>query len=124
MVKTRCTAKAKGTGKRCKLPPIKGATVCRKHGASAPQVKRKARERFNDLVDPAINRLAKVIDDDNVPAASQVAAAKDILDRAGYKPVEQIHDVTQESEESKELRKEFTLQQLKEIREELASRKS
>lgn len=49
-------------------------------------MKKKARERFNDLVDPAINRLEKAINDDDVPTASAIAAAKDILDRAGYKP--------------------------------------
>lgn len=124
-MRRRCKAKSKSTGKRCKLPPIKGGVVCMKHGGSAPQVKKKARERFNELVDPAINRLAKVIDDDNVPAASQVAAAKDILDRAGYKPVEQIQDITEEeSEEAKALREEFTLDQLKEIRDEVSKRKS
>ena len=118
----QCRAKSKQSEKRCRKQAINGGTVCAMHGGKAPQVKKKARERFNDLVDPAINRLAKVIEDDDVPAASQVAAAKDILDRAGYKPVEQIHDVTQESEESKELRKEFTLQQLKEIRDNLRNK--
>jgi hypothetical protein len=38
----RCTAKAKGTGKRCRQAAIKGGTVCRIHGGSAGQVKRKA----------------------------------------------------------------------------------
>jgi hypothetical protein len=41
----RCTAQAKGTGDRCKLPPIRGARVCRKHGGSAGQVKAKAGQR-------------------------------------------------------------------------------
>ena len=87
------------------------------HCGSAPQVKRSAQQRFNDLVDPAINRLEKLINDDDVPSASAVAAAKDILDRAGYKPVEKIEDVTEESEESKLLREVFTLEELKRIHE-------
>ncbi len=115
----RCTAKANSTGKNCRRRAIKGGRVCQVHGGAAPQVKRKARERFNDLVDPAINLLAVVINNDKMPAPSRVTAAKDILDRAGYKPVEQIHDVTQESEESKELRKEFTLEDLRKIRDNL-----
>lgn len=30
---TRCTAKAKRTGERCKCPAVKGWAVCRVHGA-------------------------------------------------------------------------------------------
>jgi hypothetical protein len=53
-------------------------------------VKKKARERFNDLVDPAINILAKAMieaegEGDSVTIHA-MSAAKDILDRAGYKP--------------------------------------
>ena len=29
----RCSAKAKGTGIRCKAPAVKGRAVCRMHGA-------------------------------------------------------------------------------------------
>lgn len=41
----RCTATAKSTGRRCEKTPVRGATVCAKHGGSAPQVRRKAKER-------------------------------------------------------------------------------
>lgn len=89
-MKRQCKAKAKSTGRRCKSPPIHGAVVCRKHGGSAPQVKKKARERFNDLVDPAINILAKAMVEaegrDDPVTTHAMAAAKDILDRAGHKP--------------------------------------
>ena len=113
----QCKAKSKQSKKRCRRKAITGGRVCVMHGGKAPQVKKAARERFNDLVDPAINRLEKVINDDDVPTASAVTAAKDILDRAGYKPVERIEDVTEESEESKLLREVFTLEELKRIRE-------
>lgn len=95
------------------------------HGGAAPQVKRKARERFNDLVDPAINALEKAVEltDEEKPTKLAITAAKDILDRAGYKPVEQIHDVTEETEKAAALREEFTLEDLREIREEVAKRK-
>jgi len=56
--------------------------VCRMHGGAAPQVKRAAEERIRELVDPALNRLAKLIDDLSAPVA--LAAVKDVLDRAGY----------------------------------------
>lgn len=41
----RCSATSKRSGERCKASPVRGATVCNKHGGSAPQVKRKAAER-------------------------------------------------------------------------------
>ena len=119
----QCKATSKQSGKRCKKAAIKGGAVCRSHGGAAPQVQKAARERFNDLVDPAINRLQKIIEDDKVPSASQVAAAKDILDRAGYKPVEQTQEIKPESQESEQLRGEYTLEQLRAIHKELESRK-
>lgn len=45
MDKPRCGAKTKGTGEPCRRFPVPGATRCKKHGAGAPQVLRKARER-------------------------------------------------------------------------------
>ena len=117
----QCKATSKQSKKRCRRRAIKGGTVCRMHGGGAPQVEKKAQERFNDLVDPAINLLAAVINNDKMPAASRVAAAKDILDRAGYKPVEKMADVTPESPEAKALRKEFTLEDLRKIRDNLRS---
>lgn len=41
----RCTARSKASGVQCKRAAILGGNVCSKHGASAPQVKAKARER-------------------------------------------------------------------------------
>jgi len=119
----QCKATSKQSKKRCRRKAITGGRVCVMHGGKAPQVKKAARERFNDLVDPAINRLEKVINDDAVPTASAVTAAKDILDRAGHKPVEQVEDVTSESTESEQLRGEYTLEQLRAIHKELEARK-
>ena len=44
-IKRRCTGHSSRTGKPCKLSPVHGATVCHKHGGSAPQVKRAAERR-------------------------------------------------------------------------------
>jgi hypothetical protein len=41
-----CRAKAKSTGKRCKLTAIPGGTVCRRHGGGAPQVRQAAARRL------------------------------------------------------------------------------
>lgn len=73
-----CTATAR-TGAQCKQPAIAGGNVCRYHGGAAPQVIKKARERLAALVDPAIARLATVVNDEDSRVA--LAAAKDILDR-------------------------------------------
>lgn len=54
----RCGRKTRA-GTPCQRFPIAGATVCRKHGGAAPQVKRKAAERLADLIDP--NRALREI---------------------------------------------------------------
>lgn len=83
----RCTAMAKGTGQRCQRAPIPGGAVCRVHGGSAPQVKRKAEDRLRALVDPSIGALARAIDSDDVRAS--IVAAKDVLDRCAVDGIPQ-----------------------------------
>jgi phosphopentomutase len=68
-----------------KYEAILGGTVCRFHGGSAPQVKRKAEERLALLVDPLIAKLEKLIESNSDNVA--LGAIKDILDRTGHKPV-------------------------------------
>lgn len=85
----QCTATSRGSGKRCKLPAIKGGTVCRRHGGSAPQVKRAARERFNDLVDPMINiteKMMKDAEEGKLSVQEQLALVKFVADRTGFVP--------------------------------------
>jgi len=70
----RCTAKSSRSGNRCKKAAILGGMVCRTHGGSAPQVKKKALERLEDLIDPdralreaaklAYSNIQDVLDDD------------------------------------------------------------
>ncbi len=43
----------------CRGPAIAGATICRIHGGSAPQVKRAAAMRLAVLIDPPIGLLAE-----------------------------------------------------------------
>lgn len=89
----RCTAKKRGTDERCKKPAIKGGTVCRLHGGSAPQVQRSARERFNDLIDPMINithKLAERAQKGELTAQEQIALVKFIADRTGFVPGQKI----------------------------------
>lgn len=81
----RCRAH-KTNGDPCPNWAIRGGVVCHVHGGRSPQVKRAAKERLNDLVDPALVRLEALLQDRN--AAVALGAVKDVLDRAGFKPVE------------------------------------
>ncbi|QHB37222.1 hypothetical protein QDA03_gp19 [Microbacterium phage Terij] len=77
----QCTAKTRSGG-RCRNAPIEGGTVCRMHGGSAPQVKRRAALRLLELVDPAVATLAREMATASKSADRQ-RAANSILDRAG-----------------------------------------
>ncbi len=80
-----CTATTR-QGNPCKAPAVTGAMVCRMHGGSSPQVKEKAhRLVLEELVGPALVRLKQLVEDDSTPAAVQLGAVRDILDRTGYK---------------------------------------
>lgn len=92
----QCKAHLK-SGRQCKNQSIPGGAVCRYHGGGAPQVQQKARERLAALVDPAIDRLAKLIKDKYGNVA--LGAVKDVLDRAGYKPTEKIEQTNFTPEE-------------------------
>lgn len=81
----RCRAKRRN-GEHCKRWAIKGATVCATHGGSAPQVRKAARQRLAEMVDPALSALADILSRTNVLDADKIRAATAILDRAGYGP--------------------------------------
>ena len=86
----QCKAHAR-TGKQCGKPAIPGGTVCRFHGGGAPQVKEAARLRILALVDPALGTLARAVAKrTGVPGPTEIAAARDILDRAGLKEPDKI----------------------------------
>lgn len=78
----QCTATSRQTGQRCRQTAIPGGTVCRYHGGSAPNVKRKAALRLAQLVDPAIATLGREMVKAEKSSDRQ-RAANSILDRAG-----------------------------------------
>jgi hypothetical protein len=63
--------------------------VCHYHGGAAPQVKQAALQGLRALQDPAIDRLAKLIDQDQFPSVSY-AASQDVLDRTLGKAMESL----------------------------------
>lgn len=78
----QCTARSTTSGERCRKSAILGGTVCTAHGGKAPQVRRKAALRLQELIDPAIGTLAREMATADKSADRQ-RAANSILDRAG-----------------------------------------
>jgi hypothetical protein len=83
----QCVGTSKTTGQRCRLSAIPGGSVCaRYHGGAAPQVRRKARERLDAMIDPAITVLQAVLNKgiETDDMSTVVRAAFGILDRCGF----------------------------------------
>ncbi len=87
----QCSAK-RSNGEPCTRRAISGGKVCYVHGGAAPQVKKAARERLAEMVDPALGVLIKAMKmkSKGSPVALAVTAARDVLDRAGYKATDKI----------------------------------
>lgn len=84
----RCTAHSSQTGERCKRSAIKGGTVCASHGGRAPQVKKSAKERLEELIEPALAGLHKALKSNDL--GSIVKASQIVLDRTGFHPSQAI----------------------------------
>lgn len=82
----RCTANKRGTEDRCSNRPPMGGTVCRFHGARAPQTEAARRIRLLDLQDPAIARHAKILANPNTNDRDALTAIKMVYDRTGMVP--------------------------------------
>ncbi len=86
---TVCAAHRSTDGEPCRAHAINGSRVCVVHGGRAPQVKMAAEERIRALVAPSLDRIQRTIADNDNPQLA-LAAARDILDRAGYKATEKV----------------------------------
>ena len=80
----RCTAHISDSSRQCERWAINGSTVCATHGGQAPQVKRSAKERLAELVEPALAGLHTALKSGEIP--SIVKAAQIVLDRTGFHP--------------------------------------
>jgi hypothetical protein len=85
----RCRAHSSRTGEPCKKAAIIGGVVCPTHGGSVKRVRMSARERIDALVDPSITQLGYIVENGESDAV-KLAAIKDVLDRAGYKPGDKV----------------------------------
>ena len=95
----QCTAHLRdGSGKPCKKNARKGTNVCASHGAGAPQVKAKAQLRLLMAADDMAAVMVEIAFNEKMPPAVRVAAARDVMDRAGLKPVEQVEVTAVDSE--------------------------
>ena len=87
----KCTAKT-SAGNPCRCRPIAGGTVCRSHGGGAPQVKEAAKRRLLEMVDPALatilRSLTRKYKPGEHPTAVELAAAREVLNRAGLSAAE------------------------------------
>lgn len=78
----RRDAEGKALTRPCAAAPIRGGTVCVKHGGNAKHVKAKAQRRLLALVEPTLIRLETLLhQDEHLPTS--LGAAKEILNRAG-----------------------------------------
>jgi hypothetical protein len=84
----RCKAHKKN-GERCKNPARRGTVVCDKHGAKAPQVLAKARERLQMASNRMVGNLFQLADDAESEAV-RLGATNSALDRAGLKAATQV----------------------------------
>jgi len=79
----QCKAR-RTNGQPCKNAPIKGGTVCARHGGGAPQVREKANQRLLEMVMPALARIRKIILNPNTSDADALKAAREVLNRTGF----------------------------------------
>ena len=87
----RLCNKTTRAGNPCRAPALKGGLVCNKHGGSLPNVKAKAaRVLLEELIDPALNRLTKLVEDDSLPAQVHLGASKLVLEMTGFKVPTQV----------------------------------
>lgn len=86
----RCYASSSQTGDPCRRWPIPGGGVCATHGGSTSDARKAAARRLLAMVDPVMDRLEKIVDDDSLEPRDHIRAGFGVLDRAGLGPSSKI----------------------------------
>ena len=68
------------------------------HGGKTPQVAKAARRRIMEAADPAAAKLVALLD--SADERVIFAVARDLLDRAGYKPATTVEVITRSAMEA------------------------
>lgn len=76
-------------GERCRRSAMLGQQICAMHGGKAPDALRVAKHRLLALVEPALDGLLLALESKDLPAI--IAAARIVLDRAGFGPQATLH---------------------------------
>lgn len=90
-----CTATTRA-GNPCKATAVPFTGKCRMHGGTSQVALSGAREKYaeveklvlEDFVDDAIRTVRDIMKDETADDKIRLAAARDILDRCGFKPVQ------------------------------------
>jgi len=100
----RCRQISSLTARRCTDRALPGAYLCLAHGGDLPQVREAATEsiaiakrKLAALAEPAVDVLARIMDDDAVPTQVRLKAATEVLDRAGVRggiEIEAKHEIS------------------------------
>jgi hypothetical protein len=85
-LQNRCTAHSTRSGEQCKKAAIRGGTVCRTHGGGAAHVAKKARERLQELAEPAVVQLNRILSAQGTSDSDRLRAIQMVLDRTGLGP--------------------------------------
>lgn len=86
----QCIATVKKTGLRCKRHAILGGTVCNKHGGKSPMVAKKARQRMEAMVGPALRQLNEILTKPDTSDSDRLRAIALLLDRCGFGPKNEV----------------------------------
>ena len=84
------------------------------HGGSAPQVQRTARQRLQELVEPAIQGLRAALESGDLGAI--IKAARIVLDRTGYTPTSRVEIIAEAREQLLASERQVLFQALDELR--------
>jgi hypothetical protein len=94
--KQRCTAHGRTSGKPCRNWPVPGATVCRLHGGSAPQVREAARQRLLAMLNPALAELQKILRKPETSDGDRLRAIAQVLTQNGFSPEQAVQIIVGE----------------------------